>query len=138
MFKKSIFAVVAVFVVWTALDYVIHQLILGPAYAATAQLWRPMEEIKMGLMTLVTLLAAIAFVAVYARLIGDKCLTKGLEYGFWFGFGAGVSMGYGMYSVTPISCFMASTWFIGSLVEALAAGLVTGLIVRQPNAAPQA
>lgn len=138
MFKRSIFAVIAVFAVWEALDYLIHQVILGPAYAATAQFWRPMEEMKMGLMIVVTLLAAIAFVAVYARLIGDKCLKKGLEYGFWFGFGTGVSMGYGMYSVMAIPYLMAFTWFIGSLVEALAAGLVTGLIVRQPNAAPQA
>jgi hypothetical protein len=93
-----------------------------------------MEEMKMGLIMVVTLLAAIAFVAVYARLICDKCVKKGLEYGFWFGFGTGVSMGYGTYSVMAIPYFMALTWFIGSMVNALAAGLVTGLIVRQPKA----
>lgn len=135
MLKKGLLSVVAVYLVWTALDFVIHQLILGPSYMATAQLWRAPEEMKMGLMHVVTILSAIAFVAIYIRLIGNKSLCKALEYGCWFGFGAGVSMGYGFFAVSPIPYYMAFTWFIGSWVQGLAAGLVTGLIAKEPKVA---
>lgn len=47
-----------------------------------------------------------------------------------FGLGAGVSMGYGSYSVMPIPYHMAFTWFLGSVVEATVGGLILGAIVR--------
>ena len=39
--KRIVLAVVAVFVAWSALDFVIHGLILASSYEATARLWRP-------------------------------------------------------------------------------------------------
>lgn len=138
MLKKGILAVIAVYLVWTGLDYVIHVVILGQAYMDTAQYWRPEAEMKMGLMQVVSVLYAISFVAIYVRLIGEKSARKGLEYGCWLGFGTGVAMGYGMYSVMPIPYFMAITWFLGSWVECLAAGLVTGLIVCEKKATAEA
>jgi len=46
------------------------------------------------------------------------------------GFGAGVAMGYGSYSVMPIPYHMALTWFLGTLAEALVAAVVVGLLVK--------
>ena len=135
--KRGIIAVVAVYMVWLATDYVIHQMILAQAYMDTAQFWRSPETMKMGLMIVVGVLAALAFVAVYVRLIDDKCLRKGLEYGCWFGFGVGVSMGYGMYSVMPIPYCMAFTWFISAWIQGVLAGLVVGLIVKPSVAAAE-
>ena len=39
-------------------------------------------------------------------------------------------MGYGTYSFQPIPYMMALTWFLGSLVEGILAGLIVGAIVR--------
>lgn len=36
----------------------------------------------------------------------------------------------GAYAVLPIPCGMALTWFVGTIVEALVAGILVGLIVR--------
>ena len=130
MAKRIILGIVAVFVAWSVLDYVLHQLILGPSYAATAHLWRPMEEMKMGLMNVVRLLAAIFFTLIYACLVSPKCTGRGVKYGLLFGLGTGVSMGYGTYSVMAIPYNMALAWFLGSVVEATAGGLLAGLIVK--------
>ena len=53
-----VLAVLAVFAAWSVLDFVIHGMILASACAATPQLWRPMVEMKTGLMHGVVLIAA--------------------------------------------------------------------------------
>jgi hypothetical protein len=133
---RIVVAIIAVCVVWMVLDFVIHGLILAKGYEATASLWRPMEEIKMGLLRVVTLLAAIPFVLIYALFFGKKDLITGIKYGALFGFGTGVSMGYGPFAVMPIPYYMAFTWFLGTLVEGVAAGALVGLFLKDETTSP--
>ena len=129
--KRTTLAVLAVFVTWSALDFVVHGLILGSTYAATPQLWRPMAEMKTGLMYVTVLITAAAFVYIYARFITDKRLNTAVLYGLIFGIGSGIGMGYGTYSVMPIPYSMAFVWFLGSVVEFTVGGLVAGVIVKK-------
>jgi hypothetical protein len=129
--KRQLLAVVAVFVAWSVMDFVIHGMILASAYTMTPQLWRPMEEMKMGVMYFTLLVAAIAFVGIYAWFISNKSVKTGALYGLVFGIGTGMSMGYGSYSVMPIPYTIAFGWFLGSVAEAVVAGLITGLIVKK-------
>ena len=127
---RTIVAIVAVFVGWEAVDFVVHGVLLKETYAATAALWRPEAEMKMGVMLLAVFLAALAFVGIYQRIARDKGLVKGLEYGLWFGFAAG-SMAYGTYAVMPIPYNMALTWFLASLAHGLLGGALVGAIVKE-------
>jgi hypothetical protein len=136
MAKKLLIGTVAVFIAWQILDFVIHNLILMDAYAATAHLWRPEGEMKMGLMIIVGLLAALFFVAIYVKLVSPKTLQNGLWYGILFGLGTGISMGYGTYSVQPITYGIAIGWFLGTLVETTVAGLMLGLLVKEDQKEP--
>ncbi len=129
--KRTVLAVLAVFVTWSALDIVIHGLILGSAYEATPSLWRPMAEMKMGLMYFTVLVGSAAFVYIYARFITAKGVKTAALYGLIFGIGTGVPMGYGMYSVMPLPYSMAFVWFLGAVVEATVGGLVAGLIIKK-------
>lgn len=129
--KKIIPAVLAVFIAWSVFDFVIHGIILRSSYEATAKLWRPMGEMKMGLMYVTVLIATLPFVAIYSRFVAAKKIATGVKYGLWFGLGTGVSMGYGTYAVMPIPYNMALGWFLGSLVEAALGGLIVGLIIRE-------
>lgn len=131
MLKRIILAVIAIFVAWSALDFVIHGLILGPTYAATPQLWRPMNEMKMGILHVSVLLTAVAFVCIYAFLAGRKNVVSGLLFGLLFGLGTGVSMGFGTYSVMPIPLDMAIVWFVGTVVEFVVGGVTVGFIVKE-------
>jgi hypothetical protein len=129
MFKKIIYSVIIVFVVWSILDFVIHQLILGASYQAIPNLWRPMAEMKMGLMYGVVFLESIVFVCLYAMFVSNRGVKTGFFFGLIYGLGAGISMGYGSYSYLPIPYHMAFTWFLGSVVEFTAAGLIVGAIL---------
>ncbi len=128
--KKTLVASVVVFVAWALMDWLIHGVILGSSYAATPALWRPMQEMKMGVLYLAVFLNALSFCAIYAFFVGKKSLATGLKFGLWFGFGTGVAMGYGTYSVMPIPYVMALVWFLGHLAEAAVGGLIAGALIK--------
>jgi hypothetical protein len=129
--KKTVLAILAVFVLWSAMDFVIHGLVLASPYALTPQLWRPMMEMKMGLMYATVLVAAASFVCIYTWFIADKSVKTAVRYGLVFGIGSGISMGYGSYSVMPLPYQIALGWCIGTIIEAVVAGWITGMIVKK-------
>ncbi len=133
MVKKIIIAIIAVFILWSILDFVIHGVLLSEAYKATVELWRPMEEMKMGLMRIVVLISAITFVLIYVLFFNEKNIKTALKYGLLFGVGVGISMGYGSYAVMPIPYNMAFTWFLGTMIEAALGGLITGLVIHDKS-----
>ena len=129
MNKRILLSGLAVFILWGLLDFVIHGLILRSAYSSTPSLWRPMAEMKMGLMYVTVFIAAMVFASLYG-FVGNKNLRTGLKFGLLYGIGVGVGMGYGTYSVMPIPYCMALTWFLGTVVEATLAGLLVGKIMN--------
>jgi hypothetical protein len=136
MVKRIVISIVAVFITWSVLDFVIHGVILKSSYEATKEFWRPMEEMKMGLMYFVTFVYAIVFVCIFAGFFKDRTVAAGLKYGLLFGTGAGIGMGFGTYSYMPIPAGMALTWFVGTVVEMAVAGVLTGWIISYPNNSP--
>ena len=130
MAKRTIWAVAAVFVARSILDFILHGLLLRPTYEATANLWRPMDQMNMPLMYCVTLVFSACFVLIYARLVGQKSLATGIRFGALFGLATGISMGFGSYSMMPIPLTLAWSWFFGSWVEAITAGAIVGAIVK--------
>jgi hypothetical protein len=127
--KRIILAIVAVFVAWSVMDIIIHGFLLMPTYLETSNLWRPENEMKNGLLSFVTLFAALGFVLIFI-FFKDKSIKTGVLYGLIFGLSLGVSMGFGTYAYTPIPLFLALSWFSATLLEALVAGLLVGLIVK--------
>ena len=128
--KKLLLAILAVFVSWQILDYIIHGVILMDAYESTKELWRPMDEMSMPLMMLVSLLVAAVFCYLYYAFVSNKNLNTALKFGLIYGLGAGISFGYGSYSVMPIPYSMAFIWFLGVTVEAVVAGAIVGLLIK--------
>ena len=129
--KKTILSILAVFIAWSVMDFVIHGAILRSSYAATAALWRPMGEMKTLHMYFSVFVASFTFVLIYSLFFSRKGISTGLKYGILFGLSTGVPMGYGSYSVMPIPYHMAFTWCIGSVVEAMVGGLIIGSIIRE-------
>ena len=102
MIKRVILAIVVTFVVWSALNFVLHNVILAKMYEDTAEFWRPMEEMKMPLMQLMPFVQMLCFTGIYAMLAEKKSLAAGVKYGVLFGLAVGVPMGFGTYSYMPI------------------------------------
>lgn len=134
MVKKIILAIVVVFVGWVVLDYIIHVVLLKGAYERTMELWRPEAEMKMTLMYIVSLISATGFVLIYNWFVSNKSTMTGLKFGLMIGLIWGISMGYGSYSVMPITYGTALVWFLGTLVEMGFAGWFTGMVVKEDTA----
>ncbi|MXY67834.1 MAG: hypothetical protein F4Y47_04660 [Acidobacteriia bacterium] len=130
MSLRPILAVVAVFLTWSMLDLVIHGMLLDPIYQATADLWRPVEEMKMALMYAVAIATAACFVMIYTCLVTRKSLAAGLKLGALFGLASGVSMGWGFYGYMPIPLSLAWGWFLSILINFVLAGALVGAIVK--------
>jgi len=131
--KRIIAAVIAVFVLWTVLDFVVHVVLLTGLYEATADMWRPPEEAKRVLSSVAVLVFAFAFVYIYAQYIEPRSIAIGFQYGLLLGIGVGVSMGFGMYAYMPIPYEMALAWCLGRVVEFATAGLIVGWIFPKPT-----
>lgn len=130
MLKRTILAVVLVFIAWSIMDFIVHGMLLKSTYEATATLWRPMDKMNIPLMYFVTLVFTMCFVLIYGLLVGQKSLISGIKFGALFGLATGISMGFGSYSYMPIPLTLAWSWFFGSLIEAIAAGAIVGAITK--------
>ena len=129
MLKGIVLAIVAIFIAWSALDFIIHGMLLKETYEATAHLWRTIQDTNMMLMHTVTLAVAIFFVLLYQRCVSEKSVAMGLKLGVLFGLAAGI-MSASAYVYMPISLMLAIDWFIGTLVQFVIAGWLVGLFVK--------
>lgn len=136
MLQRPILAVIAVFLTWSILDLVIHGTLLDPIYQATADLWRPVEEMKMALMYAVSIATAACFVMIYTCLVTRKSIAAGLKLGTLFGLATGVSMGWGFYGYMPIPLSLAWGWFLSILINYVLAGALVGAIVKSREETP--
>lgn len=111
MLKKSILAVVAIFILWQATDYLVHGVFLKGFYEQPAELWRPLPEMKVGIMAVISLLTSVMFVSIYTLFFKKWNVKVALQYGVISGVGAGAVMGYSAYTAIPIPYYTALSWF---------------------------
>lgn len=127
--KKTLLAIVVVTVLWWFMDFLIHGVLLMPTYQATASLWRPMEQMNMGLGIVCTLVFATLYVLFYSYVVHPKTFHTGIKFGMWYGLIGGWAMA-GSYIHLPISEGLAACWFAAVFVESLVAGALMGLITK--------
>ena len=130
MNKRMLLATIAVFITWSILDFIIHGVLLQSTYEATASLWRPEEEIKFLFAYAITFASNIFFVCTYGHLVTEKSLASGIKFGVGIGLAAGILLGLGSYPYMPIPLMLAISWFVATLVQFIAAGAITGAIVK--------
>jgi len=130
MTKRTFAAIALAFIAWSVLDFVLHGVLLKPTYEATASLWRPMDQMNMPLMSLVTLVVVSCFVLIYQFFVKEKSLSTGIRYGVLLGLATGISMGLGSYVYTPIPMSLALSWMFGNWVEVIAVGAIAGFVIR--------
>ena len=130
MVMRTILAVLAIFIAWSILDFFLHRLLLRGAYEATANLWRPMNEMNFPLIYFVVAVLIVSFALIYGLLVEEKSLASGIRFGALFGLAIGVSVGFGTYIHMPIPLTLAWGWFLGGWVKAIAAGAIVGALIK--------
>jgi hypothetical protein len=129
--KKYLLTTLAILIAWAVTDFLIHNVLLMSSYAATSELWRPLEEMKMWLIYVVEIITIIALIVMYDKLVDRKAFANGILFGLLFGIAAGIGKGYGTYAVQPLPYSMALIWFLGTVVQAVLAGAIIGAMVKE-------
>ena len=115
----------AVFVVLFLTDFLIHGLLLKGQYEATAQLWRPEQDMKAYFPWMLAGQAVIAL--AFTRLFAHGYQNKGIQEGICFGFMMSVFLAghhFIMYSVAPWPLSLVWSWFGAGLVQSMILGAV--------------
>ncbi len=129
--KKVLISTVVVFIAWALMDMLIHMVILQGLYEETKALWRPMEEMKMGLGYVISIIVAFLLSYIYYKFVGNKSVKIGLTFGLLLGLMWGLSMGYGTYTYMPIPYMLALGWFLATTVEMTITGIILGAIIKE-------
>jgi hypothetical protein len=128
--KKFLLGSLLVFIAWSILDFIVHGKLLMPQYAATASLWRPMDQMNMGAMALVRALVALAFSAIYLYQIKGTSIAAGAKFGLVFGLAMGIHMGFGSYGYMPIPMSLAWGWMLGCVANSVVGGALLGWVAK--------
>lgn len=129
-FKRFIAAVIAVFITFMALDFIIHNIILMDVYASLKNLWRPDMESLMWMMPLITFTLSVLVTLLFIRGYQDNGVMEGVRFGILVGLmtnGLGAFSQYWMY---PLPFSLAVKWFAFGLIEFIIAGIVLSLVYR--------
>ena len=130
MIKRTLSAGLLIFLVWGAIDYILHELILKPPYMASAHLWRAQSEMNYPLIYLVVIILIACFVTIYSRFVSPRSLATAIGFGSLYGLATGVAVGFGTYIHMPVPLTLAWGWFLGGSAKGIAAGAIVGSIIR--------
>jgi hypothetical protein len=139
MTKKTIWAIVAGFILLAAGRYLIHSVWLAGPYAQNATLWRTQSAMlhHIWAIHLANLIFAAAAVLIYVRGIEPKpWLGQGIRFGLLLALVTAVPQSMVEFFTYPIPGGLAVDWIIGEGLLALLLGVVIAAICR-PNAAAQ-
>ena len=130
--KKCWLSGIAVVAILFVTDFVIHGILFKDMYAATAGIWRPMEEMH-GMMWAMWVLYgvnALVLPYIYSKGIepGKPALGQGLRFGLVIGVLMCAGMSLGTYFMVPMPASMAAAWFAAGMVQFSLVGLALGAI----------
>jgi len=136
--KKVLIGSAAVFVAMSIMDYLIHGVLLAPAYQATANLWRPDMQSLMWIFTVITLIGSFFFSFIFSKGYEGNGVAEGARYGLYIGIWMSLGMAYGTYGMIAIPYSMAIQWFLYGVIEYLIGGIILALVFGKKEAAPAA
>ncbi len=132
--KKQIAGSIGVFIVLYLLDFILHGILLKDIYLETASVWRTKEEMSKlaWCFALGYLLFSPVFVFIFNVGYEEKKapIQQGITYGIILGFLYSAMPNIISYAILPIPPELPFLWFIGNMLEFIAAGGVLGFIYK--------
>ena len=133
--KKFIIAVVAVFIFFSAFDYVFHEILLKSAYEATSNLWRPDEVMDQYFMwfMLGQFIFTLGFVALFTKAFKRGGIAEGAIFGLLLSilFIGNLSI---WHAVLPSTGGLIINWIFGTTIVLILAGIIVAFIYKNKSA----
>ena len=128
--KRFILTSIIVFVVYQALNQIIHMFILSGAYEATMDVWRADMMQKMWIIFVTTFIFSFLFVYIFTKGYEGRGIAEGIRYGLLIGLLMNVVGMFNQYAVYPIPFSLAIQWFIYGMIQFVICGIVTAAIYK--------
>ena len=120
--RKMLIITLAIFVMFMAVDWIIHGQVLSAFYKATLYLWRDMEEMHL-LKMFKYLVEAYFYFSLFNMFKSSDTLSLGMGIGLITGITSASS-----YLYMPISEFAAAMWFSAQLVKGIVAAVLFNML----------
>lgn len=128
--KRFLLSVLAVFVTFEVLNFLIHSVILADAYEETASVWRQEMMDVMWLMYIADLIFVVFATLIYTRWMKTPGIKSGMTYGLFIGLMMNTSGMINQFVIYPISSWLLWMWIIFGIIQFVLCGMVLGLIYK--------
>lgn len=128
---------IVVYIVWQAIDFVVHGVMLSDAYTSMWAVFRPEGQLNdlRWMMYVSSAAYLLLFCYIFTRGYEAKGVGEGLRYGLLMGLFLAIPMAVDSYAVYPLSANLAVIWFVTGVVSFMIAGAVFAAIFK-PGRAP--
>lgn len=127
---------IVVYIVWQALSFVVHGVMLAETYRVMGEVFRP-EEVITGMMWMMYLGSALyllLFCYIFTKGHEGKGVGEGLRYGLLMGLFLSIPSAIDQYVVYPLTTNLAVIWFVCGVIAFMIAGAIFAAIYK-PGAA---
>ena len=133
-FKRRLAAGLVLGVVFVALEFLVHHILLKGAYQATASVWRPADQMKhvFGWIIAADFVFGVLFGIVYAQGYEPRRepLGQGLRYGLIMGLMLAPMHSLVWYAILPIPSSLCIQWLVAGFAQLVTLGLVASFVYR--------
>lgn len=129
--KKYLIPALAIFVVLTIADTIIHDILMKDLYLANSNLFRPMAEIKKHCYSfmLANLIFSVAFCYIYSKGHEKKdSIVQGIRFAVWVILLTVIPMTITSYTIYPHPKNLELAWLIAYSAEMLLAGITVAMV----------
>jgi hypothetical protein len=128
--KRFIAAGLAIFLIFTVCDFIIHTVILGDYYMSMTGIWRPDMMSLMWIMYLGTFIFSFLLIYIFIKGYEGRGIPEGIRFGIMMCL---ITTGIGavyQYVVYPLPLSLVIQWFGYGLVEFILAGIAAAAIYK--------
>ena len=133
-FRRRLAAGMVLGIVFIALEFLVHHVLLKGAYQETASLWRPKDEIKniFGFLIGAEFLFGVLFGIVYAQGYEPRRgpLGQGFRYGLIMGLMLAPLHSFVWYVILPVPTSLCVQWLIAGFAQMVLLGLIASFVYK--------
>ena len=132
--KKFWLAVVVIFILFEATNFLIHGVILGPVYQqeGVQKVFRSLEEMQsnMWILWITDLVWVFFFTLIFVKGYENKGVMEGVKFGVYIGLFFSFVYAYQSYWSYPLPYSLTLQWFLFGMLQCIIFGAVAAVLYK--------
>ena len=137
MHKKVIPGFIAIYVVISLTNFLIHNVMLKDIYLTLVEtgLMRPETDGTMWIYFVTALVVAFFFTLIFSKGYNGTGVGEGVRYGLYAGLFVATQFAYNSYASYPLPYALALQWFIYTVIQYIILGIVVAAVFGKSKGA---